>query len=86
MCIFVSGTSLLQRKSRIFQSIVIKTFYAKMETRLLDYIPTTYHETFIKFFKFLFVYGVVEARKLRNLSPSSLELLNTPDLNQKKVK
>lgn len=53
--------------------------------RLLDIIPTTYHETFIKFFKFLFIYGVIDARKLKNISPSSLDLLNFPDLGQKKV-
>ncbi len=81
----VSEMSSFPVKNLTFQRILRYEWWGNKMNRLLDIIPTTYHETFIKFFKFLFIYGVIDARKLKNISPSSLDLLNFPDLGQKKV-
>jgi len=67
-----------------FRNIIISRKEPNLSA-LLDIIPTTYHETFIKFFKVLFIYGVIDARKLKNISTSSFDLLNFPDLHPHKV-
>ena len=52
---------------------------------MIDMIPTTYHETFIKLFKFLFIYGVIDARKIKSTSLNNFEDLTGQAPNKKTV-